>query len=127
MGWLWTWRGKAEWIADRVRRPVTTAPGARRAAVFVEAARHDPVAAGGFLVLGGLTAAALNVAIPPHWVDSLAANLVLGILVMALLAVILALCSEADATITGTGSRAAPGYCSCRCWRSCYPAVTRQW
>jgi hypothetical protein len=102
MGWLWTWRGKAEWIAARVRQPVTASAGASRAAVFVEAARHDLVAAGGFLVLGGLTAAVLNVAIPPHWVDSLAANLALGILVMALLAVVLALCSEADAFVAAS-------------------------
>jgi uncharacterized membrane protein YraQ (UPF0718 family) len=102
MGWLWAWRGKAEWIAQRVRRPAVRSAEDPGWAVFVEAARHDLVAAGGFLVLGGLTAAVLNVVVPASWIESLAGNLVLGILVLALLAVVLALCSEADAFVAAS-------------------------
>jgi uncharacterized membrane protein YraQ (UPF0718 family) len=70
--------------------------------VFTETARHDMVSSSGFLVLGGLTAAVLNVLVPASWMASLTGNVVLGILVMALLAVVLALCSEADAFVAAS-------------------------
>lgn len=101
MGWLWARFGRVEWFAERVRR--MTGRGDRpRWQVFTETARHDLAEAGGFLVLGGLTSAALNVLVPPSVVDTLAGQLVLGVLVMALLAVVLALCSEADAFVAAS-------------------------
>jgi uncharacterized protein len=102
MGWLWQRAGRASWIADRVRRPVATAPGTSRWAVLAETARHDLVAAGGFLVVGGVAAAVLSVAVPAAWTEALAGQLVLAILVMAVLAVVLALCSEADAFVAAS-------------------------
>ncbi|MCU1652051.1 MAG: Protein of unknown function transrane [Pseudonocardia sp.] len=102
MGWLWARFGRPEWIAERVRRRAHPASGGARWWVFLETARHDLVAAGGFLVLGGLTSAVLNVAVPASWVEGLAGHLVLGIVVMALLAVLLALCSEADAFVAAS-------------------------
>ncbi|MGQ0483210.1 MAG: permease [Pseudonocardia sp.] len=102
MGWLWTSFGRAEWIAERVRRRVTPAAGTARWVVFVETARHDLVTAGGFLVLGGLTAAVLNVSVPTSWTESLAGNVALAVIVLALLAVVLALCSEADAFVAAS-------------------------
>jgi hypothetical protein len=74
MGWLWVWRGKPEWVAARVRRRMVPAADSARWTVFVEVARHDLVSAGGFLVLGGLTAAVLNVAVPASWIEGLAGN-----------------------------------------------------
>jgi uncharacterized membrane protein YraQ (UPF0718 family) len=102
MGWLWSRFGRAEWIAERVRRRVHPGSGGARWWVFLETARHDLVAAGGFLVLGGLTSAVLNVAVPASWLAGLAGQLVLSIVVMALLAVVLALCSEADAFVAAS-------------------------
>jgi uncharacterized protein len=102
MGWLWARFGRAEWIAARARRRLRQEPGQRRFALFTETARHDLVSSAGFLVLGGLTAAALNVLVPSSWMASLAGQLLLGILVMALLAVVLALCSEADAFVAAS-------------------------
>jgi uncharacterized protein len=102
MGWLWQRAGRAEWIAARVRAPVAAAPGAGRWGVLAETARHDLVSAGGFLVLGALVAAALSVLVPPEWTDALAGQLVLAVLIMALLAVVLALCSEADAFVAAS-------------------------
>ena len=60
--------------------------------------------AGGFLVLGGLTSAVFNVAVPTSWLESLGGHLVLGVLVLAVLAVVLALCSEADAFVAAAMS-----------------------
>jgi uncharacterized membrane protein YraQ (UPF0718 family) len=102
MAWAWTRVGRAEWIAERVRRRVHVDAGRSRWAVFAETARHDLVDAGGFLVLGGLAAAVLTTALPQDWADALSGQVVLGILVMALLAVVLALCSEADAFVVAT-------------------------
>ncbi|MBP2334276.1 permease [Saccharothrix coeruleofusca] len=99
MGWLWTRFGKAGWIAERALRALPEREGTSRWAVFAETARHDLVEAGGFLVLGGLFAAAFSVLVPPEWMQTLGSQVVLGVLVMALLAVVLALCSEADAFV----------------------------
>lgn len=102
MGWLWARFGRLEWIAQRALCRPQRDPGRSAFAVFTDTARHDLVSSGGFLVLGGLTAAALNVLVPPSWMASLAGHMLLGILVMALLAVVLALCSEADAFVAAS-------------------------
>jgi uncharacterized membrane protein YraQ (UPF0718 family) len=102
MGWLWQRVGRAEWIAARARRAVPQAAGGGRWAVLAETARHDLVAAGGFLVLGAAAAAVLSVLVPPSWTEALAGQLVLAVLVMAALAVVLALCSEADAFVAAS-------------------------
>ncbi len=102
MGWLWARFGRPEWIAQRAMCRPQRDPARSAFAVFTETARHDLVSSGGFLVLGALTAAALNVLVPPSWIASLAGQILLGILVMALLAVVLALCSEADAFVAAS-------------------------
>jgi uncharacterized membrane protein YraQ (UPF0718 family) len=102
MGWLWQRVGRAEWIAARARRAIPQATGGGRWAVLAETARHDLVAAGGFLVLGAAAAAVLSVLVPPSWTEALAGQLVLAVLVMAALAVVLALCSEADAFVAAS-------------------------
>jgi uncharacterized membrane protein YraQ (UPF0718 family) len=102
MGWWWQRAGRGEWIAARARRAPVVAQGEGRWATFAEAARHDLVAAGGFLVLGGLTAATLSVLVPAGVLDALGGNVVLGVAVLAVLAVVLALCSEADAFVAAS-------------------------
>ncbi|MDQ3763086.1 MAG: permease [Actinomycetota bacterium] len=102
MGWLWARFGRLEWIAENALRRSEHPPGRRPVVVFLDTARHDLVSSGGFLVLGGLTAAALNVLVPASWMAALAGQVLLGILVMALLAVVLALCSEADAFVAAS-------------------------
>jgi hypothetical protein len=103
MGWLWARFGKMEWFAERALRRLPERAGSRgRWGVFFETARQDLVDAGGFLVVGGLTAAVLNVVVPREWIDTLGEQVVLGIVVMAVLAVVLALCSEADAFVVAS-------------------------
>jgi len=105
MGWLWLRIGRGGWLAERAlaRAESRAAPGGRWE-VFTETARHDLVEAGGFLVLGGVTSAAFNVLVPAEWMRSLGGQLALGVLVMAVLAVVLALCSEADAFVAAAMS-----------------------
>ncbi|MEU4444555.1 permease [Actinosynnema sp. NPDC050801] len=104
MGWLWTRFGKADWIAERALRRLPDHDGTSRWVVFAETARHDLVDAGGFLVLGGVFAAAFNVLVPQAWLETLGGQLVLAVVVLALLAVVLALCSEADAFVAASMS-----------------------
>ncbi|MGY4648117.1 uncharacterized protein ACVWWN_001913 [Mycobacterium sp. URHB0021] len=100
MGLLWLRWGRAEWVTRRL--PVAHAPDASRWTVFTEAARHDFLQAASFLVVGAAAAAALRVVVPAWVFEHLAGHLVLDVLSMALLAVILALCSEADAFVAAS-------------------------
>jgi uncharacterized membrane protein YraQ (UPF0718 family) len=102
MGWLWARFGKLEWIAERALRKLPSHSSGSRWTTFTETARHDLVDSGGFLVIGGVTAAVLNVLIPTSWLDAVGGQIVLGVVVMALLAVILAICSEADAFVAAS-------------------------
>ncbi|CAN5316594.1 hypothetical protein BH20ACT5_BH20ACT5_19750 [soil metagenome] len=61
--------------------------------------------AGGFLVVGGITAATLNVVVPRSVMDGIASSFWLSILLLALLAVVLAICSEADAFVAASLSQ----------------------
>ena len=99
MGWLWLRLGKTEWI-KLPHRPDTA--GMSRAAAFWAATRHDVIHAGGYLVIGAMAAATINVAVPQQWLKSLGDNPVLGILALALLAVVLSICSEADAFVAAS-------------------------
>ncbi|WP_225978429.1 permease [Gandjariella thermophila] len=101
-GWLWARLGRPEWIAERALRRLPATEGGSRWAVFAETARHDLVESGGYLVIGGLTAAVLNVLVPSGWLAAVGGQAALGVLVMALLAVVLALCSEADAFVAAS-------------------------
>lgn len=104
MGWLWTRFGKAEWIAESALRRLERDPSKSKLMVFAETARHDLVQAGGFLVLGALFAAVLKTVVPESWFGHLSSQLLLAIIVMAVLAVVLALCSEADAFVAASFS-----------------------
>jgi uncharacterized membrane protein YraQ (UPF0718 family) len=102
MGWIWARFGKAEWFSERAMRRLPEDDGRSRWLVFAETARHDLVDAGGFLVIGGLTSAVLNVLVPRTWINTVGDQIVLGIVVMAVLAVVLSLCSEADAFVAAS-------------------------
>ncbi|WP_245865203.1 permease [Rhodococcoides kyotonense] len=102
MGWLWARMGKAEWITARL---VDHHPGDRsKWETFSEAARHDLLQSGAFLVFGAGAAAVLHVVVPDSVLDHLAGQMLLAVLVMAILAVVLALCSEADAFVAASMS-----------------------
>jgi uncharacterized membrane protein YraQ (UPF0718 family) len=99
MGWLWLRLGRTDWIRTPPRPDLS---GLSRWAAFWSSARHDFVHAGGFLVVGGLTAATLNVTVPQHWLTAVADNPWLSVLVLAALAVVLSICSEADAFVAAS-------------------------
>ena len=99
VGWLWLLFGKGEWlkIPQRHHRD-----GAGRFEIFRTTAGEDFLQAGGFLVIGGFTAAVLNVWIPPAWLNAIAEKPWLAVVGLALLAVVLSICSEADAFVAAS-------------------------
>jgi uncharacterized protein len=102
MGWLWLRLGRADWIRLPHRPDLD---GVSRAQAFWAACRHDIMHAGGFLVVGAAAAATINVIVPDAWLQSLAGDPVLSVLALATLAVLLSICSEADAFVAASLSQ----------------------
>lgn len=99
VGYLWSWRGNPSWL-----RPVTPradSPGNRLRA-FVDTATHDFIHTGGFLVIGAAAAATVQVVVPRSVLSAVSGDLLTSVLVLALFAVILAICSEADAFVAAS-------------------------
>lgn len=99
MGWLWLRFGKSEWLRIGPRDHLV---GSSSWHTFRLTATHDFLHAGGFLVIGGLFAAALNVLVPQQWLSAVADQPILSVLVLAGLAVLLSICSEADAFVAAS-------------------------
>lgn len=100
MGLLWLRWGRSDWITRRL--PRVCAEQEPRWRLFTETARHDFLVASSYLVIGAGVAAALHVLVPSWVFEKLAGQLLLGVLVMAILAVVLALCSEGDAFVAAS-------------------------
>ena len=83
----------------RIREVAHGHGGDTRLGRFVGAAWHDLLPSAGFLVLGALIAASVNVLVPLDIVESVAGRLLVSVVVLALFAFVVALCSEADAFI----------------------------
>ncbi|REF00049.1 permease [Thermomonospora umbrina] len=105
-GWAWLFFGKGEWLRIPARPAVAT--GAARWEAFRQAMRHDIMHAGGFLVVGGVAAATINVAVPAGWVSGVAGIPLVSVLTLALLAVLMSICSEADAFVAASLSQFSP-------------------
>ncbi|MFI1764474.1 permease [Streptomyces sp. NPDC020800] len=99
MGWLWQRVGRTDWL----RPPAHGAhEGATKGEAFWSSVRHDIMHAGGFLVLGAMAAATLKAATPAAWLRTAADNPLFSILALAVLAVLLSICSEADAFVAAS-------------------------
>ncbi|MEV6943169.1 permease [Streptomyces sp. NPDC051172] len=101
MGWLWLWLGREEWLRPSVRHTGHRS-GHSRAREFRLGFQHDFLHAGGFLVLGAMAAATFNVAVPRSVLDTFSGSPWLSVLFLAALAVLLAVCSEADAFVAAS-------------------------
>jgi uncharacterized membrane protein YraQ (UPF0718 family) len=99
-GWAWARFGRTDWL--RIPTRSANGPGSSRFAAFTDAMLHDLLHAGGFLVVGGLAAATLNAVVPREWTTSVAGIPVVSVLVLAALAVVLSICSEADAFVAAS-------------------------
>lgn len=99
MGLLWLRIGKDHAFERLIARMARTEHGGSRWARFSDSASHDLLHAGGWLVVGAAVAATIQVVVPASVVDALGSSPIAGILVLAILAVLIAVCSEADAFV----------------------------
>lgn len=102
MGWLWQRWGRADWLRAPVAR---SCEGRSKGAASWGSVRHDVMHAGGFLIVGAMAAATLKTVVPPSWLYAAATNPVVSILALAILAVGLSICSEADAFVAASLSQ----------------------
>lgn len=99
MGWLWLRIGRG----DRLQIPRQFGgEGVSKWETFRSTAIHDTLHAGGYLVLGAMIAAAINTLVPPAVIDSVADRWWLAVLVLAVFAVAVSICSEADAFVAAS-------------------------
>ncbi len=99
MGWLWQRLGRADWLRPSAHRSFD---GLGKGEAFWGSVRHDVVHAGGFLVVGAMAAATLKALVPASWLHTAATNPVLSVLALAVVAVLLSICSEADAFVAAS-------------------------
>ncbi|MFJ8488900.1 permease [Streptomyces sp. NPDC094038] len=99
MGWLWARFGRDDWL-----RPPRADHGPRASGprAFVTGLQHDFLHAGGFLVLGAAAAATFNIAVPRSVLDVFTGSAWTAVPLLALLAVVLCVCSEADAFVAAS-------------------------
>ncbi|GAB2475084.1 permease [Jatrophihabitans fulvus] len=107
VGWLWLRVGRVPPLPVRFRRS-EGAPAGSRAERARATAAHDLAQSIGLLTIGAAAAATVNVAVPETWLNGVAGHLVLGVVALALLAVVVAVCSEADAFVAASFARFSP-------------------
>ncbi|WP_405526173.1 permease [Streptomyces canus] len=105
MGWLWARFGREEWLRLPKRSTGTSARGLR---AFGAGLQHDFLHAGGFLVLGAAAAATFNIVVPRSVLDLFTGSAWLSVPLLAVLAVVLCVCSEADAFVAASLSGFSP-------------------
>jgi uncharacterized membrane protein YraQ (UPF0718 family) len=99
VGLVWVRFGRDELLERATRR---RPPPGRPLDVFVATAQHDLLNAGGFLIVGAATAATLQTVVPRSVVEAVGGAGVLAVLALAGLAVLMAICSEADAFVAAS-------------------------
>lgn len=99
VGLIWSRFGRQAWTARAQSR---LAGDGRGWPAFLSAARHDLYEAGGWLVVGAAAAATLQVAVPRSALLATAHTPALAVLALGVLAVLLAVCSEADAFVAAS-------------------------
>jgi uncharacterized protein len=100
VGLVWARFARDE-LVDRVRRGQHEHEGSRLR-VLVLTAQHDLLSAGGFLIIGAATAATLQTVVPRSVLDTVAGNDAVALVALGLLAVVMAICSEADAFVAAS-------------------------
>ncbi|GAB3991219.1 permease [Nocardioides marmoraquaticus] len=99
VGWLWIKVGKR--TPPRLDRVGAHEHG-KGIGGFLGLVHHDLVESAGYVVMGAMIAAAVNAFVPRAVLDTLGGNLVVGVVVMALFAFVVALCSQTDAFVAAS-------------------------
>src|SRR6266498_2758819 len=99
VGLVWARTGRDELLERAYRHRGAEGPPL---AVLLSTAQHDLLQAGGFLIVGAATAATLQTVVPRGIIDAVAGAGPLALLALAGLAVVMAICSEADAFVAAS-------------------------
>jgi uncharacterized protein len=99
VGLVWARTGR-DHLLDRARR--RRRDDGPPLAVLVATAQRDLLQAGGFLIVGAATAATLQTVVPRSVLDAVAGAGPVAFLALAALAVVMAICSEADAFVAAS-------------------------
>jgi uncharacterized membrane protein YraQ (UPF0718 family) len=102
VGWLWTFTGRP---LPTGNRPAHEHGGGSKLNLATATASHDLAQTMGLLVIGAASAATLKAVFPEQWLAHVAGNEFTAVLALAVLAVILAVCSESDAFIAASLSQ----------------------
>jgi uncharacterized membrane protein YraQ (UPF0718 family) len=97
VGWTWLRVGRDDWLTRAAGRSGRHDERGRE--VFRATAVHDLLHAGGYLVVGAATAATLQVVVGRSALGAVADAGFGAVVALALLAVVLSICSEADAFV----------------------------
>lgn len=95
VGFFWSGFARPDWLTSKMQ----VHEHGNRLDDFVSTAASDFLQAGGFLVAGAGLVAAMQTVVPPSVFDHLGGSGLLAIVVMAGLAILLSVCSEADAFV----------------------------
>jgi uncharacterized membrane protein YraQ (UPF0718 family) len=101
VGWVWPFFGRRTPIGRTRERPAGS-DSPRRATRARITASHDLAQSLGLLCIGAAGAATLNVTVPRRWLDGLSGSPLVSLITLSLLAVLIAVCSEADAFIASS-------------------------
>jgi uncharacterized protein len=99
VGLIWARTGNDGLLRMARRRPVGEGSPL---SIMMATAQHDLLNAGGFLIIGAGTAATLQTVVPRSTLESLGGAAAVAFLAMSGLAVIMAICSEADAFVAAS-------------------------
>ncbi|UUU37085.1 permease [Streptomyces sp. CA-210063] len=108
MGWLWVRFGRDEWLRPPRRGTGPAPEDGSRWGAFAAGLQHDFLHAGGFLVVGAAAAATFDIVVPRSLLDVFTGSVWLSVLLLAALAVVLCVCSEADAFVAASLSGFSP-------------------
>jgi uncharacterized membrane protein YraQ (UPF0718 family) len=97
IGWWWALRR-----GELALRTPPASEHSHRGRAFLATVQHDFLHTAGFLVAGAAIAAAVGTFVPSTWMDSLAEQALLSVAVLGLFAVVVAMCSEADAFVAAS-------------------------
>ncbi len=99
VGLLWLRVGGEHDFSPLIERALRARQVGGRWARFADAAAHDLLHAGGWLVVGAAVAATIQVVVPESIVDALGGLGPVSVIILGLVAVALCVCSEADAFV----------------------------
>lgn len=95
VGLVWSRPGQSKWVQERDPHP----EHGTKAEQFVSTATADFLLAGGYLVAGAALVATMQTLVPASVFERIGGSGPAAVLTMALLAVLLSVCSEADAFV----------------------------